>query len=161
MLIYLLGMRLFIFLLLSSAFVCSGAEIDDSTQLALEFNQNAADLLVMYDNGKIKESGKKEALFESGIDKYFTKTFKDLELGYRIDEIVPIWKLFEDDGYFIHVGSVYENADSCFLFVWVLRDNVRTTGGIETVFLEVGGQKIIGKKYPKGIIPRKSWWQSI
>jgi len=150
-----------IFLLLSSAFVCSGAEIDDSTQLALEFNQNAADLLVMYDNGNIKESGKKEALFRSGIDKYFTKTFKDLELGYRIDEIVPIWKLFEDDGYFILVGSVYENADSCFLFVWVLRDNVRTTGGIETVFLEVGGQKIIGKKYPKGIIPRKSWWQSI
>ena len=140
-------------ILISSQFIFTS-----SINAEIEYNERAGDLAFMHKKGKIKESAKKEALLESGIDRHFTKTFKDLGCGYRIDTIVPLWKLFEDDGYFILMGSVYENADTGFLFVWVLKDNVRTTGDINTVFLELGGQKIIGKKYPKGIIPHKSWW---
>ena len=72
--------------------------------------------------------------------------------------VEPLWKLFEDDGHFILMGAVYANADNGCLFVWVLKDNIRTSGDLETVFLELGSQKVQGKKYPKGIIPHKSWW---
>ena len=53
MLIYSLGMRLFILLLLSSALLCSGAEIDDLRKAAeLGYAEAQYNIGVMYANGE-------------------------------------------------------------------------------------------------------------
>ena len=119
------------------------------------YSDHVAKLAKMLSQGKIKETDNKEHIFDLCLELSFKRTFKDLKLGCRIDENATIWRLIEDDGHFVLFGSVYSDANTGYLFVWVMKNNIKT---LDTVFLQVGNEVIQGREYPKGVVPRNSWF---
>ena len=123
-----------------------------SPKTKIVVNHEITNLSVMYQNGEIEESEKKEALF-SFSNNFFLQAFVDMGLDYRIKDNIEAWKLFENREHFILIGTVYESENKGFGFVWVLKDNIPQNGNLNTVFFKVGDEIISGNFYPKGIIP--------
>ena len=113
-------------------------------------SQEAVDLSVMFQRGDIQESKRKEAFMDI-MDELIMKRFTDAGYGYRIDECAEKWRMFEDEGHIILLGSVYEDIKTGYSFVWIWKDD--PDEGIPPVYLSVGGVVVMGDKYPQGVIP--------
>jgi hypothetical protein len=112
----------------------------------------ATDITILFQKGKIRESDRKEALF-GFYKETFIEEFEDIGLGFRIAEMSTNWRLFEDEGHYILTGSVCRNSSECYAFVWILEDNIKETGKLSSIFIKIGNEIAVGSHYPKGIIP--------
>ena len=78
--------------------------------------------------------------------------FNEIGYGFRIKECSEKWRFFEDGKYRILVGSVYKSEKESSIFVWLWEDSGQKQ---KVIYMSLGNEVIVGKEYPKGIIPYK------
>ena len=124
---------------------------DNSDITAINVNDLALDLISLFHDGKIEESSKKDAFMDIMAGLLYEQ-FNEIGYGFRIKECSEKWRFFEDGKYRILVGSVYKSENESSIFVWLWEG----VGEKEKViYMSLGNEVIVGKIYPKGIIPYK------
>lgn len=116
-------------------------------EMNITLNENALKILDLEQNGKIKESKHKNE-FKIVFYPILKDGFIKDGLGFRIDENMERWKVYDDKGYQIVVGTVAANENKLEMFTAVYEKKVENW---DLVSLEVG-KSLVGK-YPKNIIP--------
>ncbi|MFN4873723.1 MAG: hypothetical protein ACK5JP_07930 [Akkermansiaceae bacterium] len=118
---------------------------------AIDVNDVALDLINLFHDGKIEESSKKDAFMAIMAGQLYEQ-FNEIDYGFRIKECSEKWRFFEDGKYRILVGSVYKNKNESSIFVWLWEGAGEKQ---KVIYLSLGNEVIVGKEYPKGIIPYK------
>jgi hypothetical protein len=115
--------------------------------MSITENSTAMKILDLDQSGKIQESSHKKE-FQVVFYPTIINGLKEDGLGYKIEENAEMWKVYEDKGYQIIVGTVAKNENELFMFTIVYR---KVENNWEIVNFQIGNEN--KGNYPKDILP--------
>lgn len=133
--------------LLVFGLILSLSLISCSKEMSITENSTAMKILDLDQSGKIQESSHKKE-FQVVFYPTIINGLKEDGLGYKIEENAEMWKVYEDKGYQIIVGTVAKNEYELFMFTTVYR---KVENNWEIVNFQIGNEN--KGNYPKDILP--------